>query len=81
VNGPPDWEGALCREHYPDLWFPEAGLGHANDWRTPKALCRTCPLVSPCLEYALATRQDYGVWGGTTERERRELRRARRRAS
>jgi WhiB family redox-sensing transcriptional regulator len=51
------------------------------DWRTPKALCRTCPLVSPCLEYALTTRQDYGVWGGTTERERRDLRRARRRAS
>jgi WhiB family redox-sensing transcriptional regulator len=35
-----------------------------------------CPVNEPCLEYALATNQDSGVWGGRSEEERRTLRRA-----
>jgi WhiB family transcriptional regulator, redox-sensing transcriptional regulator len=44
-----------------------------------KAVCRTCPVRVPCLDFAMATNQDAGVWGGTSEEERRALRAARRR--
>lgn len=41
-----------------------------------KSLCAECPVKQPCLEYALRTVQRQGVWGGTSERERRRMRRA-----
>jgi WhiB family redox-sensing transcriptional regulator len=28
-----------------------------------------------CLDFAITTNQEYGVWGGTSEEERRVLRR------
>ena len=50
-----------------------------------KSVCDQCEAKSPCLEFALTTNQDSGVWGGTSEEERRKLRRqwvaARRRAT
>jgi hypothetical protein len=41
-----------------------------------KAVCATCPVSAECLQWALATGQDSGVWGGTSEEERRAMRRA-----
>ena len=41
-----------------------------------KAVCGECDAQSECLEFALATNQDSGVWGGTSEEERRKLRKA-----
>jgi WhiB family redox-sensing transcriptional regulator len=46
-----------------------------------KAICAACPVRDKCLEWAMATRQDDGVWGGLTEVERRRLRRRRRTAA
>lgn len=43
--------------------------------RAAVAVCRACPVREVCLEYALE-HGELGVWGGTTERERREQRRA-----
>ncbi len=43
---------------------------------TAKAVCDTCSSKAPCLEFAMITNQDSGVWGGTSEEERRKLRRA-----
>lgn len=40
-----------------------------------KALCDTCPVEQPCLEYAMATNQPFGVWGGKDARQRRAMRR------
>ena len=40
---------------------------------TAKAVCRQCQAQSACLEFALATNQDSGIWGGTSEEERRKL--------
>lgn len=40
-----------------------------------KSFCRMCPSLQACLEFAIVTNQEYGVWGGTTEDERRVLRR------
>ena len=42
---------------------------------TAKSVCRQCEVQRECLEYALATNQDSGIWGGTSEEERRALRR------
>lgn len=37
------------------------------------SLCLTCPVIEPCLQYAL-DHEDYGYWAGTTSRERRAMR-------
>ena len=44
--------------------------------RRRQALCRSCEALEPCLDFALATNQESGVWGGTSEEERRKLRKA-----
>jgi WhiB family redox-sensing transcriptional regulator len=36
-----------------------------------KAVCKSCPVRRECLQFALATRQSDGIWGGMSERERR----------
>jgi WhiB family redox-sensing transcriptional regulator len=70
-----------CRDSDPNLFYP-LGRGHPSLEQTEvaKSICRACPSREPCLAFALATRQDLGVWGGTSPEERRELIRARRRA-
>ena len=40
-------------------------------------ICGTCAVQAPCLEWALSTGQDAGIWGGMTEEERRAARRDR----
>lgn len=72
-----DWrEKASCRSVDPDLFFPIGTTGLALDQiEQAKAVCRACPSVEPCLEFALSTNQESGVWGATSEEERRKLRR------
>jgi len=38
-----------------------------------KAICRTCPVLTECREYALLVREPHGIWGGLNEYERRQL--------
>lgn len=45
--------------------------------RDAQKVCQQCPVVAECLAYALE-HEDYGVWGGTTENERRKMRTRRR---
>ena len=45
--------------------------------REARGFCRTCPVRTECLAHALDERIEFGVWGGTTERERRALLRSR----
>lgn len=69
---------AACRSTEPDLFFPVGTTGLAIDHiAAAKAVCGTCPAQEPCLEFAIETNQDSGVWGGTSEDERRTLRRRR----
>jgi len=63
-----------CREEPPSVFFPSDGAGVD----LARRLCETCPVKEPCLEYALRNRIDHGVWGGTSERERRRILRQRR---
>jgi WhiB family redox-sensing transcriptional regulator len=41
---------------------------------TAKMICAACPVQEDCLQYALQTNQESGVWGGYAEDERRRLR-------
>jgi hypothetical protein len=40
------------------------------DKRAAKAICANCPVRTLCRAYALGSGELYGIWGGTTERER-----------
>lgn len=73
-----DWRvGAACRDTDPDLFFPVGTTGPAIEQiASAKAVCGECDAQTDCLEFALATNQDSGVWGGTSEEERRKLRKA-----
>ena len=74
-------DSAACRSVEPDLFFPIGTTGSAlHHIAAAKNVCAKCPVTSECLEFALETNQDSGVWGGTSEEERRQLRRARARA-
>ncbi|MER6163006.1 WhiB family transcriptional regulator [Streptomyces violaceorubidus] len=72
-----DWrEHAACRTEDPDLFFPIGTTGPAAlQTEQAKAVCRTCPVREQCLRWALDTGQTIGVWGGTSELERRALKR------
>ncbi|HEY2086986.1 MAG TPA: WhiB family transcriptional regulator [Mycobacterium sp.] len=68
---------AACASVGGDFWFPEKGGSTAE----AKKVCRTCPVVTECGEYALATQQRFGIWGNLSERERRHIANVRKRAS
>jgi WhiB family transcriptional regulator, redox-sensing transcriptional regulator len=71
---------ARCKDEDPELFFPVGTTGPAAaQIEAAKAVCMQCEVRAECLEWALATGQDAGVWGGLSEEERRALRRARRR--
>lgn len=66
-------------EEDPDLFFPIGTTGPAlAQSEAAKEVCRLCEVVDVCLEWALTTGQDTGVWGGMSEIERRDLKRERR---
>lgn len=62
-----------CAHKPPSLFFPSDGVGVEK----AKAVCEGCPVAVQCLEYAIENRIDHGVWGGTSERQRRRIIRAR----
>lgn len=72
---PDGWRAsAACRDSDPDLFFPVGTTGPAIEQiANAKAVCRQCDSQADCLEFALATDQDDGIWGGTTGEERRQL--------
>jgi WhiB family redox-sensing transcriptional regulator len=66
-----DWRHhAACRDEDPELFFPVV-----TTTKEAKGVCGRCPVMSTCLSWALETGQDFGVWGGLDEDERRALRR------
>lgn len=73
-----DWrQTAACRDTDPDLFFPIGTTGQAVDQiEAARAVCMSCDVRERCLEFALVTNQESGVWGGTSEEERHALRKA-----
>jgi WhiB family redox-sensing transcriptional regulator len=67
---------AVCRGTDPDLFFPVGTTGQALvQIARAKEVCDECPVRVECLDYALATNQDSGIWGGLDEEQRRSIRR------
>ncbi len=83
IESPKSWdahlgwrEDAECRDLDPNLFFPVGVTGPAVDQiAAAKGICAACPVQHNCLEFAITTNQEFGVWGGTSEDERRVLRR------
>ena len=73
---PASWESrAACTHCDPDLFFPIGASGPARrQIAHAKAICACCQVRGECLQFALTTHQVHGVWGGTSEEERRLLR-------
>lgn len=64
---------ANCLGVDPDLFFPDRGAST----REAREVCKGCVVREPCLDYALAHSEKFGIWGGLSERERRRIRRQR----
>ena len=63
-----------CNDMPPSTFFLNDGVGV----EIARRICADCPVKPACLEYALHNRIDHGVWGGSSERERRRIARQRR---
>lgn len=72
-----DWRSrSACRDEDPELFFPIGTSGPALlQIEQAKAVCRRCPVVDDCLQWALESGQDDGVWGGKSDLERRRVKR------
>lgn len=69
----PAWHlDAACRGMDVRLFFP--GKSQVRLSNRAKRVCARCPVQAECLEWAIENKEPGGVWGGTTERTRRELR-------
>lgn len=68
---------AACKGPQSELFFAPNHLERKKDRQqresAAKAICRTCPVLSQCREYALMVREPHGIWGGLNEYERRQL--------
>ena len=70
-------EQGECRNHEPNTFFYDdgmKGLRKLERKRAALAICGMCPVRSQCLEYAVLSGEEWGVWGGVDEDERRRLR-------
>jgi len=63
-----------CRTDKAPTWMFFPGRGDQKLVDAAKAVCATCPVTQECFEYAERTSQRSGIWGGMSERERRNLR-------
>ena len=84
ISSPPrqqqDWRArAACRALPSDLFFPAGELEEeaVEQAEEAKAVCERCPVRTQCLEFAIASNQPYGIWGGANASERRSIRRRR----
>jgi WhiB family redox-sensing transcriptional regulator len=82
ITGPvralPWADQALCANTDPELFFGDIGTTYVtvdgDRTMTAKAVCRRCPVIEPCRDYAMADPHLEGTWGGMTERERSDER-------
>lgn len=80
LPAPPRWmgDGACVGTTWPDRWHPHGDTEAARrQAESAKTVCRDCPVLAACREYAQADPPLSGVWGGTTEQERAAMRRRR----
>lgn len=67
----PEWrKQASCTNLNPSFFIVERG----EDVNPALSVCRTCPVKDPCLRYAIDN-NEIGIWGGTTGKQRRRMKR------
>jgi WhiB family transcriptional regulator, redox-sensing transcriptional regulator len=68
---------AACRGPQAAVFFPPPQFERKDEKlereSRAKAICATCAVRRPCLDYAIAIREPHGIWGGLNENERRQL--------
>ena len=70
-----EWQGrGLCVSEDPDVFFPS----HGDPGTQARQICAACAVRGECLGYAIAA-DEFGIWGGLDQDERRNLRRRKRR--
>jgi len=62
-----------CQTGDPAAWWPKRYEMNRAAVNGAVAACRRCPAAVPCLAYALAADERFGIWGGTLPEERREM--------
>lgn len=66
----------VCRQVDPDMFFPEPDDPNRNHIiKLAKKACQSCPYVIECLAGALERDEKFGIWGGTTEQDRKRMKR------
>lgn len=76
ADGLPPWMShAACIDEPRDWWFAFGG----DDHRALR-VCAGCPVRVNCAEWAIATNQQHGIWGGLTQDQLAAIRRQRREA-
>lgn len=66
-------DDALCAQTDPEIFSPEKG----GSTRQAKTVCASCTVVEQCLAYALQNEERFGIWGGLSYVQRRNLLRKR----
>jgi len=67
---------AACLEEDPELFFPVGNTDRAFlQFERARVVCLRCEVVRTCLDWAIESDQDAGVWGGLSEEQRRNLKR------
>ena len=68
---------AACRGPQSAVFFPPAVFERKDEKLEREArakdICRTCPVKSPCLDYAIRIKEPHGIWGGLNETERKNI--------
>ncbi len=68
---------ALCRGNHSHLFFPPSSSERKEERERrevrAKSICTVCPVRVECLDYAVVIKEPYGIWGGLTETERRQV--------
>jgi WhiB family transcriptional regulator, redox-sensing transcriptional regulator len=70
----PDFTSATCRGIGVDFFYQEHSTASSSEERKAKAICKECPVMQACLEWGIA-HESFGIWGGTSPRERMKIRR------
>jgi hypothetical protein len=66
--------GVEC-EQVPEIFFPEDldYRDRKDDEKLAKAICARCPIAVTCLQYALTSKEPWGIYAGLTSEERKQI--------
>ncbi len=74
MREPREFEDPLCAQTGGDFWFPEKGDSRSYELIYARSICNNCIHQSECAEWGIHNER-YGIWGGLTEWDRKQLRR------